>query len=190
MGFLENYCTLKINAMCISKLSIQAVKSYPKFQSVFISIIFNVKQYKKNLLLFYLIINLMFGGLSFIKKKSTNYLILQIRLKNKKIFFFLKSFINFYLTVLNTADDIYKKLVIRRRVFLTHTSYYRFTYFSFPPIPELDLIYETFELIYDFISNFKCQLDIVIKNSKSIQQVGELLLRFYRLPCKVKLKNN
>ena len=102
----------------------------------------------------------------------------------------MQSFINFYLPLLNSSDDIYKKLVIKRRVFLTHTSYYRFTYFCFPTIPELDLIYETFELIYDFISNFKCQLDIIIKNSKGIQKVGELLLRFYRLPCKIKLKND
>jgi hypothetical protein len=190
MGLLENYCNLKIKSMCLSKLSIKALKNYPKFKSFFISIIVNIKQYKKNLLLFYLIINLMFGGLSFVKKKSTNYLILQVHLKNKKIFFFLQAFINFYLPLLNISDIIYKKLVIRRRMFLIQTSYYRFTYFCFPPIPELDVIYENFELIYDFISNFKCQLDIVIRNSKQIQQVGELLLRFYRFPCKIKLKNN
>jgi len=69
MGLLENYCTFKVNSILISKLSIQSLKNYPGFKLFLFYFIINLKHYKKNLLLFYLMINLMFGGISFTKKK-------------------------------------------------------------------------------------------------------------------------
>lgn len=108
-------------------------------------------------------------------------------IKKRKILIFLQSFINFYLPLLSGSENVYKRTVVKKRVFLANISYYRFNYFYFPPISELDLIYEDFELIYDFINNFKFQLDIFIKNPKNIRNSGEILLRIYKFPCLTKL---
>jgi hypothetical protein len=48
-------------------------------------------------------------------------------------------------------------------------------------------MYEDFELLYDFIINFKVQLDIGIKSSQNTFN-SEILLRMYKLPCSANLK--
>jgi hypothetical protein len=187
MGLLENYCKFKINSILISKTSIQSLTNYPKFKSFLFFFILNLKQYKKNVLLFYLIINLILGGISFKKKKSGFYVVLKVSIKKKKIFLFLQSFINFYLPLLSSPENIYKQTIAKKKLFLVNACFYRFNYFCFPPISELELIYEDFELIYDFVSNFKFQLDVFIKTQKNVMNSGETLLRIHKFPCVAKL---
>ena len=134
-----------------------------------------------------MIINLILEGASFKKKKSGQYIVLKISVLKKKIFLFLQSFINFYLPLLSSPENIYKQTIAKKIFFSVSTSLYRFNYFCFPPISELELIYEDFELIYDFVSNFKFQLDVFIKTPLKVKISGGLLLRMNRFPCIVKL---
>jgi hypothetical protein len=190
MGVLENYCKNKFNSIIISKICIQSLKNYPKLQCFFLYFLLNIKQYKKNLLLFYLVINLIFGGVSFVRKKTTGSLtVFKVTVNKKKMFIFLQSFIYFYLPLLNASENVYKTTVSKRQESLYNICFYRFNFFSFPAISELDLIYESFELIYDFISNFKLQLDIVVKVPKNTFFIGDILLRMYRFPCNTKSHN-
>jgi hypothetical protein len=188
MGLLENYYKFKINSILISKISIQSLTNYPKFKFFLFFFILNLKQYKKNLVLFYLTINLVLDGIAFKKKKSGSYVVLKIIIKKKKIFLFLQSFINSYLPLLCLAENIYKHTVIKKKVSLDNRSY-RFNYFCFPAISELDQVYECFDLIYTFVSNFKFQLDVIIISKKNIINSGEVLLRMHRFPCIARSKN-
>lgn len=189
MGLLENYCVPKYNSILISKISIRSLKNYPKLKCLFLYFIIDIKQYRKNILLFYLIINLLFGGIKFTRKKSAvSLLIFKLSVKKKKMFIFLESFVSFYLPLLNTSENIYKKTISYRKESLIDLCFYRFNYFTFPAISELDLMYEDFELLYDFITNFKLQLDMVVIQPKNGCNSGETLLRMYRLPCSVKSK--
>ena len=189
MGLLQNYCNDKFNSLLLSKLSVKRLKNYPEFKSFLLFFIINIKHYKKNLLLFYLVINLIFGGIFFFKKKNTGpSIVLKMSIKKKNMLTFLHSFINSYLPLFNVSENIYKQAVSLRKKELTKIFFYRFYYFSFPAISELDLFYEDFELIYDFVIGFKFQLDIIIKNQFLFFSAGEILLRMHKFPCSAKLK--
>ena len=101
---------------------------------------------------------------------------------------FLNSFINVYLPLSNALDNVYKRTISFRKNQLTKIFFFRFYYFSFPAIAELDLFYEDFELIYEFITSFKLQLDIIIKNQFLFTSAGEILLRMHKFPCSAKVK--
>jgi hypothetical protein len=117
MGLLSNYCQPKYNYIIISKISINFLKNYPELKYLFLYFIIDIKQYKKNLLLFYLVINLIFCGIKFTKKNSQGSLsIFKLIIKKKTIFFFLQSFINFYLPLLSTSENVYKRTVSFRKV--------------------------------------------------------------------------
>jgi hypothetical protein len=189
MGLLENYCKPKFNSIIISKLSIKFLKNYPELKCLFLYFIISTKQYKKNILLFYLVINLIFGGIKFTKKKNKgSSMVFKFSVKKKKMFNFLQAFVNFYLPLLNTSENVYKRVVSYKKKSMSTLSLYRFNYFSFPAISELDLMYENFELLYDFITNFKFQLDVVIKHPNNFYNCGEVFLRMYKLPCAAKIK--
>ena len=188
MSSLENYCKPKFNSIIISKVSIKLLKNYPILKCLFLYFIINTKHYKKNILLFYIVINLIFCGVKFKKKNSQGSLVIfKLSVKKKKLGAFLQSFINFYLPLLNTPEAVYKKTVNLRKKSSIGLYFYRFNYFTFPAISELDLMYEDFELLYDFISNFKLQLDIVMRFPKN-SSGSEMLLRAYKLPCSVNSK--
>jgi hypothetical protein len=190
MGVLENYCKPKFNSIIISKTSIDSLKNYPELKCLFLYFIINTKQYKKNVLLFYVIINLIFGGIKFTKKNSTGSLfVFKLSIKKNKMYSFLRSFVSFYLPLLNSSENVYKQTIVSfKQKSATSLCFYRFNYFAFPAILELDLLYEDFELLYDFITNFKLQFDMVVKHPKNGFNVGEILLRMYRFPCSAKLK--
>lgn len=188
MGLLENYCANKFNSILISKLSVKLLKNYPELKCFLLYFIINLKHYKKSLLLFYLMVNLIFGGIFFFKKKKTNFsYVLKMSVRKKKMFIFLNSFVNVYLPLVNISENIYKQTVSSRKLNLTKFFFYRFHFFSFPAISELDLFYEDFELIYDFVIGFKFQLDIVIKN-QFLLSAGEILLRMHKFPCLAKIQ--
>jgi hypothetical protein len=184
MGLIENYCKFKTGSLLVSKTTINSHLSYPKFKSFIFYFFLNLKHYKKNLLLFYLVISLIIGVVVFKKKKIGSYLVLKLVIKKNKIYLFTQAFINFYLPLSDKEQSVYRYATIKRQASGNVCSY-RINYFNFPPIFELESIYSEFSLVYDFVSNFKFQLDVLIKNF----QLGDVLLRMYRFPCRVKLSS-
>lgn len=188
MGLLENYCTPKFNCILISKIAIKSLRNYPELTSLFLFFLIDTKQYKKNTLLFYLVINLIFGGVTFTKKKSlTSLFVFKLRIKKKKIFIFLESFVSFYLPLMSTSENTFKQAVATKKSRRPKTCVFRYNYFVFPAILELDLMYENYELLYDFITSFKLQLDLIIKQPNSGgSSYSDVMLRMYRLPVTFK----
>lgn len=97
------------------------------------------------------------------------------------------NFVNNYLPMANITDNTIKKAIFisqlkKKRVI------YRLNYLYFPLISELDLIYSEYEMVYNFISCYRFQLDINMKLVNSRKDSGEFLVRLYRLPCQLKIK--
>ena len=91
MNSIANYYLYNFNSIIISKLGLFSLKNFPKIKNLTLFFIINIKQYKKNLLLFYIIINLIFGGILVLKINITNYLqLINLVLKKKKKIFFYK----------------------------------------------------------------------------------------------------
>ena len=44
-------------------------------------------------------------------------------------------------------------------------------------------MYESYELIYNFVTNYKLQLDVFIKPANVLNGSNEFLLRMYKIPC-------
>ena len=184
MNTFENYFfyNYNFNAIIISKIGITSLKKLPKIYNLTFFFIVNVKQYKKTLLLFYIIISLIFSGIVALKTNITISLqIIKLTLKKIKIFYFLQAFINFYLPLLSSTENIIKQGISYTKVnkFLV----YRLNFFSFPVIPELDSISESYEMIYNFVSGYKFQLDLFMTSSFLLRSSNELIIRMYRFPC-------
>lgn len=174
--------------MLISKLNLFSIEKLPKIKRLAMFFIVNFKQYKKNLLLFYIIISLVFGGMTIMKTNIRNSMyIINLVIKKRKIFFFLQTFVNFYLPLLNHMDNTIKVASVHYNTDSAKLLTYRLNYFKFPVIPESDSLTENYELIYNFISNYKMQLDVVLTNSK-LKCSNSFLLRMYRLPVKFQTK--
>jgi hypothetical protein len=161
-------------------------KYIPKIKKLSLFFIINIKQYKKNLLLFYILINLIFGNILLLKNKSIKELyIFKLKLKKNKIISFLLNFVNIYLPLINITE----KLVKKNKIFFNLKSQillYRLNYFSFPLIPELDFFYIKNEQIYQFVNNYQLQLNIYIKSFFYIKNSFEFLFRMYRFPFNFK----
>lgn len=179
--FLWNF-----NSIITSKIIVKNFKHIPKIKKVSLFFIINAKQYKKNLLLFYIIINLIFGNILLLKNKSIKELyIFKLKLKRKKILPFVLHFVNIYLPLINISEKLIKKnrilFNLKNQILL-----YRLNYFSFPLIPELDFFYTKNEQIYHFINEYRFQLDIYIKSFFYMKNSFEFLFRMYRFPFNFK----
>lgn len=85
MGILVNYFSYNFNAIVLSKVNIG---SYIKLKKIVCFFIINTKQYKKNLVLFFLIISVLFCGVGIIKKRSIDSSqIIKLIIKSKKFLF-------------------------------------------------------------------------------------------------------
>ena len=112
MNNIENYYLYSFNYILLSKLCILSLRSFPQIKNLTLFFIINTKQYKKNLLLLYIIINLIFGGILVLKTNVINSLqIINLNVKKRKIFFFLQAFIHFYLPLLNSTENVVKKAI-------------------------------------------------------------------------------
>lgn len=89
---------------------INFIGNIPKIKKLAFFFLINIKQYKKNVLLFYIMLSLIFGGI-FIKKKKENQglHIFNIIIKKKKIYYYLLSFVNIYLPLLSVIENYLKK---------------------------------------------------------------------------------
>ena len=179
MDILRNFYVYNFNAIVLSKTSIGSFVGLKKIVCFFI---INVKVYKKNLLLFYIILNILFCERGILKKKSIDQLqIIKVVVKNKKSIF-LHKFVQFYLPILGTLENSIKLgtfCVGRRGYNLFKKIVYRINYFAFPVIPELDLIYGEYEAIYNVVSTYRLQLDFVTK-TRMCQKGDFFQVRMYR----------
>ena len=182
--------TYNYNSILISKLMVLNI--LPKINKVIIFIIIHNKLYKKSLILFYLVSSFIFGGFSPIHlfKKELSYFQITVKfsLKRLQLYSFICSFINIYLPLIGTADNITKYAIYYNRFIYSDYCYYRINYFTFPFIPEMNLIYSLFNFIYDVIIGYKFQIDFFIYKGFCFTNSGESLIRMYRFPFKLKNK--
>ena len=175
------------NNTCLSKFILVSIKNYPGIAGIQVFFIVS-KSYKKNLLLFFIILHLIFGSVFFQQKKCNQsillYNIIKICLKKKKIYAFLFRFL-YYLPLSSfVAHAIFKK-IIYRVLYYKSTHYIRFNFFLFPPILELDRFYEDFDQFYVLVSLFKFQCNFKISNPVFFG--ANFVLQFFKFPCKILL---
>jgi hypothetical protein len=164
-------------------------KNIPKIKKLSFIFILKIKQYKKNNLLFFILISLVFGNVLILKNKQNKELqIFNFTLKNTKLKIFFFNFINIYLPIINTNENLVKQGISNTRS--KKILLYRLNYFSFPCIFELDLLYIKNEQIYNYISNYRLQLDIYIKTIYFLKNSLGFLLRMYKLPYNLVIKIN
>jgi hypothetical protein len=86
-----------LNSFILSKLVLKSLGLVPKIKKIIFYFILQSKEYKKNLILFYIIVSLIFSGIVVVKKTEISGLhVFKIVLKKKKICYFLVSFVYFY----------------------------------------------------------------------------------------------
>jgi hypothetical protein len=187
VSLVENCYIYNFNSIILSKINIKSLCSLPKLKKVSFFFFISLKQYKKNIMLFYIIISLIFGGVVILKKKEVQGLqIFKLSIRKNKIILFLIVYINLYLPLVNSVENTIKKCFL----YVLNTKKnmaFRLNYFSFPIIPEVNLLCLDFELFYNFISFYRFQIDFHFKVTFSLKDIGEFLLRLYRLPCKLKV---
>lgn len=187
MNLIENYYKWNVNAISLSKVILKTSNTIPYIKKCSIFFIINIKQYKKNLLLFYIIVNLIFSGILILHNKKVQGLqIFNLKIRNNKIKSFLFIFINLYLPLLNTREIFIKKSTLPFFYENTNIFLYRLNFFTFPSVCELNFLYSQYEELHNFISNYRLQLDIYIKTYSYINNSLEFLLRVYRFPCILK----
>ena len=186
----ENYCFNYQRYITSSKLLLKIQHNFPKLKKIVVFFIINIKHYKKNILLFYIIVNLCFiCNILLFNKEKNNYQVLKFSLRKLKIINFLNNFINIYLPILDGNQNIIKKNIIKN-IINKNFLLYRFNYFNFPTIYESSFLCYTNENIYNLINNYQIQLDIYLKTFYFIKNSLEFLLRIYRFPIKIQVLNN
>ena len=187
MNLIENYYTWNFNNIIISKLLLNSKQSIPQIKKLSFIFILKMKQYKKNNFLFFILISLIFGNILILKNKQNKELqIFNFVLKNSKLKFFFFNFVNIYLPIINTNENLVKHSI--NNIHSKKLLLYRLNYFSFPCIFELDIFYIKNEQIYNYVSNYRLQLDIYLKTSYFLKNSLDFLLRMYRLPYKLAKK--
>lgn len=97
MGLHDLYYKNFFNSLILSKIVLKSLWLFPKIKKILFYFIIQSKEYKKNILLFYILVSLIFSGIVVIKKTEISGLhIFKIILKKKKISTFLLSFVYFY----------------------------------------------------------------------------------------------
>jgi len=188
MSLLDNYCKLHFNCISISKIAVKSLGALPEIKKLAFFFIVDTKQYKKNVLLFYILISLFFGGSLVIRKKELQgFLVLKTTLRQRKGYLFLLGFINFYLPTLSTVANTVKTGLLVSTAMNKKILVYRLAYFTFPLIPQLDLLFAKSERIQHFIASYRFQIDFYLPNIVTSKDSGEFLLRLLRLPCVIKL---
>jgi hypothetical protein len=184
MNLIENYYIWNFNNIIISKLLLNNTKNLPKLKKLSFIFILKIKQYKKNNFLFFILISLIFGNILILKNEQNKDLqIFNFILKDTKLKFFFFNFVNIYLPIINTNENLIKyslNNINDNKILL-----YRLNYFSFPCIFELDIFYLKNEQIYNYVSNYRLQLDIYIKTTYFLKNSLNFILRMYRLPYKL-----
>jgi hypothetical protein len=181
MDLIQTHLTYNFNSIILSKIVLYAVSDIPKIKKLSLFYFINNKQYKKNILLFYVIISLILGGALTLKKKEVeNIYIFKIVLIKKKVNNFIICFINIYMPLIDIAENLLKQGILSKKKL---GIIYRINFFHSPAIIELDSIYTNFESAYSFANNYRLQIDIFIKTKFYIKNLLEFVPRMYRVPC-------
>jgi len=195
MNLFHNYYFYNYNSIVISKSLIYSLTDFPQIKSLSLFFIINTKLYKKNFLLFCIVVSLMIGVIPNFQVKQKNVKTIQtfnFFLTEHQIFNFFWHFILVYLPILNTNENSEKRGIISLDSLnkKERCDVYRLDYFSFPVLFQLDLLCSNFEILQNFISKYKLRLDTHIKSNCIGSQSYEYLLRMYRLPCYFLFKLN
>jgi len=186
----KNYYFNYHNSIISSKVFLKSNLIIPKIKKIVVFFILNMKYYKKNLLLLYIIINFCFYcNIISYSKEINNYQLLKFSLVKKKLLIFFNNFILVYFPILDIDYNIIKKNTIKNQTNLNYFLYC-FSYKNFPIIPESEFLRYTNEYIYTLISNYRIKFDIYLKNFYFIKNSLEFLIRIYRFPTIIKLLKN
>jgi len=183
----ENYHFEYYQSIISSKLMLTNYFHLPRVKKIVVFLLISLKYYKKNILLLYIIINLCFYcTIVLYNKEINNYQIIKFSLHHKKIINFFNIFVNIYLPALDVDQNIIKKSTIVNNNKIGFIIY-RFNYFNFPMIPEIDFLYYTNEAIFNLINAYQIRLDFYLKTNCFIMNSLEFLIRMFRFPVKTKL---
>jgi hypothetical protein len=145
----EQYCFCYHQSIISSKITLKPYFSFPKIKKIVVFFILNTKYYKKNILLFYIIVNLCFYQTTVSHTKEiNNYHIFKFSLQKRKVTQFFNSFINVYLPTLSFNQNLIKKSSLDNTEKFS-SFIYRICYFNFPVVPETEFLCYTNEHIYN-----------------------------------------
>ena len=144
----EQHCFFYHQSIISSKIMLKPHLSFPKIKKLVVFFILNTNYYKKNIILFFIIVNLCFYHVTLSNKQEiNNYQILKFSLQKKKITEFFNSFITVYLPTLGFNQNIKKKSTLNNKKNINNFLY-RVCYLNFPVVPESDFLCYTNEYIY------------------------------------------
>jgi hypothetical protein len=145
----EQHCFRYHRSIISSKVLLKPYFSFPKVKKIVVFFILSIKYYKKNILLFYLIVNLCFYKATVVHTQEIrNYQIVKFSLQKRKITEFFNSFITAYLPTLDFNQNVQKKTVANKNKSLNNFIY-RLCYLNFPVVPEADFLSYNNEYIYN-----------------------------------------
>ena len=88
MHSVENYLVTNFNAIVLSKTTVPCISTFPRIKKLQFYFIIGVSSYKKNFLLFYIVLSILFGGVGSIKKKKVGQVrIITLVVKKQKVAF-------------------------------------------------------------------------------------------------------
>jgi len=123
-------------------------------------------------------------GIFFIKKQQiSSVFLLKYSILKSKLFFFLYQFVYYYLPQTLVHSHLSQIIYVTKRLQKKYTV--RFTYYSFPIFLEIESLLSEYICLYEIIQSYKFQLDIILVHMNHKASMGEFLLRFYRVPCKL-----
>jgi hypothetical protein len=144
----EQHCFFYHQSVISSKIMLKPHFSFPKIKKLVVFFILNTKYYRKNIILFFIIVNLCFYRVTLSQKREiSNYQILKFSLKKKKITEFFNNFTTVYLPTFDFNQNIKKKGTLNSNKDINNFLY-RICYSNFPVIPEIDFLCYSNERIY------------------------------------------
>ena len=144
----EQHCFFYNQSIISSKITLKPYSNFPKIKKIVVFFILNTKYYKKNILLFFIIVNLCFYRATVSNiREVCNYQILKFSLRKRKITEFFNNFITVYLPTFDSNKNIIKKSVLNNNT-KSGNFLYRICYANFPVIPESEFLCYTNEYIY------------------------------------------
>lgn len=182
----KSYLINKDNSIISSKVNLINYFTIPIIYKIIFFFIVNIKYYKKNILLFYIIINLSFSDIILSYNKELNKIyIFKFFINKNKIKFFFFSFIYIYFPNFYINQNLlkYSKNVNKKKFKLI----YRFNYQNFPLVPESSVLYYNNEQIITLINAYQMIFDIYLNNNFFLKNSLEFLIRLEKLPVITKL---
>ena len=181
--FFNNNYLYNLRSFFLIKFNIFKYNDIIKISSLFFFLYFKIDQYRQNILLSYIVINLFFDNiyknLKFCSKNkidSSDQYLLKFKVLNDSIFLFL--FIHFYLPCIENKSHTIRLLGLNQQ-----NSLFFLDFISFPIIPEIDGFYEKFSEVYNILKRYKFK--ILFKFNKTFIKLiyVEFILKSYKLLC-------